>query len=51
MASNELGKSPLYLMLPANLYSRLVTAAKQTDLKLVSIVKQALEKWLDDRGM
>ena len=40
----------LFARIPERLYLRVAKAAKDGDLKLAAIVKQALELWLKENG-
>lgn len=40
----------LFARIPEPLYKRIVKAAKERDLKLAAVVKQALELWLKERA-
>ena len=40
----------LFTKIPESLYNRVRRAAKASDLKLVAVVRQALELWLKENG-
>ena len=40
----------LYARIPDRLYARVAKAARANDLKLVAVVRQALELWLRENG-
>jgi predicted HicB family RNase H-like nuclease len=40
----------IYARIPPKLHARILKAAQATDLKIVAIVRQALELWLKENG-